>query len=281
MPATGPRALRSDRRRLRCTERLLLRGLDGADGLPHRRRRIADHQRDHRPVARQQRPGDQALGAACQAYRSGVDVPAHADAGPARSPADAVYRRWQVASGLGLVTLALACLGLYGLVSFTVVQRTRDIGVRIALGASRRGVLVEVLSGAGRRMAPGAASGFPCARRCWRCSSRRSACSRLRSRRLRAGAATPSPPAWSPRWCPREARPASIRPSRCGATGLPSAPFLHPLAALTITDAVLRTPARPAPQTPKSQNTTNRNYVIDAIDGSARLLTMRDERGSR
>jgi predicted permease len=65
-----------------------------------------------------------------------------------------------VASALGLLALLLALVGVYGVVNYGVSQRTREIGIRIALGASRRKVQGLVLRQGGRVVAIGMGVGI-------------------------------------------------------------------------------------------------------------------------
>jgi predicted permease len=63
----------------------------------------------------------------------------------------------------GIVALLLAAVGLYGVTAYTVAQRTREIGIRMALGAERFKVVQLVLSGASRRVLAGLLLGLPLA----------------------------------------------------------------------------------------------------------------------
>ena len=69
----------------------------------------------------------------------------------------------KIAVGLGLLDLGLASLGLYGVLAYAVNRRTREIGIRMALGARRREVLALVLKQGMALPAIGAALGVPIA----------------------------------------------------------------------------------------------------------------------
>jgi predicted permease len=60
---------------------------------------------------------------------------------------------------LGLLTLMLSLAGMYALASLSVTSRTREIGIRLALGGSARDVLAPVLGRTIRQLGTGAAAG--------------------------------------------------------------------------------------------------------------------------
>jgi predicted permease len=65
-----------------------------------------------------------------------------------------------VTASLGLAGLLLAAIGLYGVLSFSTAQRTREIGVRMALGATREAVLAMIVREGMRVVVIGVAVGL-------------------------------------------------------------------------------------------------------------------------
>ncbi len=76
---------------------------------------------------------------------------------------DSLALRKMTASLLGLFTLValtLAAIGIYGVLAYSVAQRTREIGVRIAVGATRENIVRMVLLQSARYAAIGIAAGL-------------------------------------------------------------------------------------------------------------------------
>jgi putative ABC transport system permease protein len=65
-----------------------------------------------------------------------------------------------IAAVLGSLALVLSAMGIYGLVSYVVSQRTREIGIRVALGANRAEVLKLVLRQGAKLVATGTILGL-------------------------------------------------------------------------------------------------------------------------
>ena len=72
-----------------------------------------------------------------------------------------------LSSVFGALALALACVGVYGTIAYTVAQRTNEIGIRMALGARRDNILQMVLRETFYVVAIGLAIGLPLS---WMCA---------------------------------------------------------------------------------------------------------------
>jgi predicted permease len=68
-----------------------------------------------------------------------------------------------LSASFGLLALVLACIGLYGVMSYGVAVRTNEIGIRLALGAQGHDVLRLILREVALLVAAGVAAGLPAA----------------------------------------------------------------------------------------------------------------------
>jgi predicted permease len=103
------------------------------------------------------------LAAAVVALAAHIDPQLYATVTPLSSRLDDQLRLTrlgtQVAVGISALALALATLGLAGVFAYSVQQRTRELGIRIALGARTRDVVSAVLSTATRALVVGLMAG--------------------------------------------------------------------------------------------------------------------------
>src|ERR1700709_1167607 len=69
----------------------------------------------------------------------------------------------RLTGAFGILALLLASVGLYGVTAYSVAQRVPEIGLRMALGSDRKGVMLMVLKGAMMQALLGLAIGIPAA----------------------------------------------------------------------------------------------------------------------
>jgi ABC-type antimicrobial peptide transport system permease subunit len=106
----------------------------------------------------------ESMSAAVRSAVASVSADAFIEAWPLAQVLDSYNKPWKLGRAVFVVFAVLATIiatiGLYGVIAFGVMQRRRELGIRLALGASRQTVVRMVVLGAGVRMAIGAAVGM-------------------------------------------------------------------------------------------------------------------------
>ncbi len=99
--------------------------------------------------ARTRGPANQLTGAVASAVRASIPGVRYVGFRPLRELLDPQARSWTLGSTMftlfGIVALMLAAIGLYGVLSFDVAQRTRELGIRSALGATQSRLMTSVV----------------------------------------------------------------------------------------------------------------------------------------
>jgi len=107
---------------------------------------------------------DRSVAAVQRIIQSTSAIPVYARVRPYQTLIDPQLRSWRLGatlfSAFGLLALGIAAVGLFAVVSYLVTQRTREIGVRIALGGSGRRVVGLIIRDAVWLAAIGGAAGL-------------------------------------------------------------------------------------------------------------------------
>jgi ABC-type antimicrobial peptide transport system permease subunit len=107
------------------------------------------------------------IGAVQQALQSNAGTPVYAHVRAYQDLLNPQLRSWRLGATLfslfGILALGIAALGAFGVVSYLAAQRTREIGIRLALGGTRGAVAQLVMGHAVRMVAAGVAVGLAAA----------------------------------------------------------------------------------------------------------------------
>jgi len=96
-------------------------------------------------------------------YPAGQAPPVHVDVQPLEHYYSELVAQRRINMRLlglfGLLGACVAAVGIYGVMAYLVAQRTREIGIRMALGARPASIIGSVLGGTGRYVIAGVAAG--------------------------------------------------------------------------------------------------------------------------